>query len=374
MRTTSPNPVPNETPVTKTTPSGQTVLFPLVVANGGVDTDVFDLAPTSGFTVTLYSDANCDGVIDAGTDVVVTDTGNIPAGGSVCLIAAVVVPAGATATDYPVTVTATSQTDSTITDSITDTVTVNLEGTFTFDDDLSRTIPAGSSTVYQHLITNNQNDAVTVVITETEPGTTGWTYEYSLDGVTYYATLAELPVINVAAAGGTQDVYVRVTVPAGAARNDLDTFTLTATPSRGTADTITDTTRVNANPGGTLELLKSVDKASAEPGETLTYTIVGTNTGASPVTNVKITDPVPANTSFDSLSATASFAGDVLYSTNGTTWTDDATTLTVTNGTTTGNGSTIYVGVDTNGDDDITTADEVPEDGSITVTFTVTIN
>ena len=381
--TNPPNPVPSETPVVKATPSGQTVLFPLVVANNGVDDDVYDLTTTSDFTVTLYSDANCDGVIDSGSDVPITgtppNTGTIPAGGAVCLIAEVAVPAGAAATDYPVRVTATSQTDATITDFIENTVEVNLEGTFTFNDDLSRTIPAGTSTTYQHLITNSQNDAVTVVVTETEPGTTGWTYEYSLTGADgSYGTLADvntaLQANPVGADGGTQDFYVRVTVPGDVASNVTDTFTLTATPSRGAPDTITDTTRVNANPGGTLELVKSVDKAEAEPGEILTYTVVGINTGASPITNVKIADAVPANTSFESLSATPSFTGTVLYSTNGTNWTDTATTLTVTDGTTTGNGSTLYVGVDTSGDGDITVADTIPEDGFITVTFAVTIN
>ncbi|WP_300618635.1 DUF11 domain-containing protein, partial [Dokdonella sp.] len=53
---------------------------------------------------------------------------------------------------------------------------------------------------------------------------------------------------------------------------------------------------------GTVVIAKTVRDASgngqAEPGELLTYTIALTNTGGSPATNVGVTDPLDANTTF----------------------------------------------------------------------------
>jgi len=120
---------------------------------------------------------------------------------------------------------------------------------------------------------------------------------------------------------------VRVLVPAGEpiGRTDVNTVTANCTVGSATAtDTATETTTIV---GGELRLQKSVDKANAYPGDTLTYTIVAENIGTGNLTNVKISDPIPAYTTFVSVSASATGfpPGSVIfYSTDGTSWSTSA--------------------------------------------------
>lgn len=82
-----------------------------------------------------------------------------------------------------------------------------------------------------------------------------------------------------------------------------------------------------------------------------------------------VADPVPSYTTFVSVSATATgFSGTytVLYSTDGTTWSTTAPTSVPT-------GGTVYVGVDTNGDNAITDADLMPPAARITITLQVQV-
>lgn len=374
---------PNDASQNFTVNPNSTVLIPLIVRNNGADTDTFDLALTSNFpagiTTTVFDD-NCDGVIN-GTDAPVSSTRALAPGTYECLIVRVSAPLTASPATYDVTVTATSRNDPAIRDSITDTVTVGLVQNLAFAPNGNQVTNATVPVVYAHTLTNNSNQVAVVDLSVTEPGTTGWTYEYSLDNTTFSTTLPE--DISVAANGGTQAVYVRVT-PVGATQGYVDTITLTATPTYGTTvgvtRSVTDTTTINQDVYGRLNLTKTVDKAQAEPGDTLTYTITGTNVGGGAITNVKIQDYVPANTSFVSISATSSFGGTVLYSTNGTTWSPSAPApASITNGTTTANGSNLYVGVSTNGDNNITVVDSIPGTGTppagvVTITLVVTVN
>ena len=55
------------------------------------------------------------------------------------------------------------------------------------------------------------------------------------------------------------------------------------------------TTNVNT---ATTRPTKSADKAFALLGDTITYTISLQNTGTVPATNVLVTDPIPAGTTF----------------------------------------------------------------------------
>lgn len=68
----------------------------------------------------------------------------------------------------------------------------------------------------------------------------------------------------------------------------------------------------------TLTLTKSVNKAAANEGDTLTYTLSYTNTGEGNATNVRLSDPIPANATYVVNSASANGSYDA--SANKLTW------------------------------------------------------
>jgi uncharacterized repeat protein (TIGR01451 family) len=103
---------------------------------------------------------------------------------------------------------------------------------------------------------------------------------------------------GVIAAGATMNVVVRGTVPVGTAPNAVNTLTVTGTsvldPTR--TDSVTFTTTVTAP---NVSLAKSVSPTGAQaPNSVLTYTVVITNNGNGTATNLVLTDPIPANTTF----------------------------------------------------------------------------
>jgi uncharacterized repeat protein (TIGR01451 family) len=124
-----------------------------------------------------------------------------------------------------------------------------------------------------------------------------------------------------------------------------------------------DTVKVGGN-GQVPTIDKARDKAEAAPGEVITYTITATNKTNNNVTKAIVKDTVPANTTYSALSATSTSTGKVLYSADGTTWTAGAPAT----------ATTVYVGVDTNTDGNITTADVLKPGETINVTFKVKIN
>jgi len=357
----------NDNPPAQTANPGQVVYFPIDVKNEGANPDVYNLTASlpTGWTVVFYPDADCDGMMDSPTPAPVTNTGLINPGETKCFIAAVQVPAGAAPGANPVSFTATSTTVPTVTDTITTTVTVNTIAQITLDPDRSGTVTSPGVIQYTHTLTNNSNTSATCSISG-DGGSYGWTYQYSLDGSTWSTSLTG---VLVAANGGSQTIYVRVLVPAGEpiGRTDVNTVTATCTVGSVTAtDTATETTTVV---GGELRVTKSAktyqsdgttlrdpDGATAFPGDVIEYTVVAENIGTGDLTNVKISDPIPAYTTFVRVEATSSFGGTVELSTDDTTWytdPDDVPTVGV---------SVVYVRVST-----------MPPGGKITITLRVRV-
>jgi uncharacterized repeat protein (TIGR01451 family) len=136
-----------------------------------------------------------------------------------------------------------------------------------------------SVTIYEDVNGNGVYDSGTdVVLSDTDADTT--------------------PDTGSLAADDSLRIIVAVTVPGGAADGTVDVTTVTATSDFNGAvtDDATDTTTVQS-PDVTVS--KSVSPAGAQaPGATLTYTIVVANGGTGSASNVLLTDPIPANTTY----------------------------------------------------------------------------
>jgi uncharacterized repeat protein (TIGR01451 family) len=363
---------------------GGVAYFPFEVSNTGANPDTYNLTASlpAGWTAVFYPDTNCDGVMDTPTPAPVSNSSLVNAGTTACFIAAVQVPAGAAPVDATagssdnVQLTITSTTLPGVSDTIAGAVDVNLVAQVSLTPDRSGTVTSPGTIQYTHTLTNNSNSGATCSISGSG-GSFGWTYQYSLDGSTWAPSLSG---VAVAANGGSQTVYVRILTPAGEpiGRTDVNTLTASCTVASTTATaTASETTTVV---GGDLRLTKSAvsyvgssatvrdaNAAVALPGDQILYTVVAQNIGTGNLAQVVVSDPLPSYTSFVSVSASISgFSGTVLYSTDGSTWSATApTTLSA--------GQSIYVAVDTNGDNTITSADVMPPGATITLSFRVQV-
>ncbi len=159
----------------------------------------------------------------------------------------------------------------------------------------------GATLVYTLTYANIGNQEATgVVIAETVPanatfaGLTGW----NCAGTSCQYNLGALP----ATASGNITFAVTIVNPLPAGVTQIDNAASIAddgsngadpTPTNNTAATLTP---VEATPD--LEISKSNGVSTVQPGDTLTYQIVVTNTGNQNATSVRITDNIPAQTSF----------------------------------------------------------------------------
>lgn len=371
----------NDNPAPQSVNPGSALNIPFDVRNTGqvADTYNFSASLPSGWSIAYYPDANCDGAMDSPLPAPVSGSGLTNPATTKCFIAVLSVPAGAAPGSNSVSITATSTTVASVQDSISTTITVNEVRALLFDPDRAGTVTTPGTIVYTHNLVNNGNASASVSI----PAFTsayGWTYQFSTDGgATWSSSVTGLSV----PAGGTPVVVqVRVIVPAGepVGRSEAATLSATATyPSGNTAsDTATDTTTVVS---GELRLQKSgvsyvgnaettvrdATAATAYPGDRIVYTVNAKNIGTANLSYVRISDPLPAYTSFVSVSASVTgVSGSVLYSTDGTTWSATAPSSLSA-------GGVIYVGVDTNGDSTITAADILPPSAEIVITLKVVV-
>ena len=381
-RASGDNNANNDNPDGQTVDPGVTAYYGFEVANTGQNPDTYNLSAAvtgiPGATTTIYPDPDCDGVLDNPAPAPVTDTGLIEAGKKECFVLAVDVPDGTAPSvqdfqnpnDDNVTITATSNADPSVSDEISADLEVNLKAEITFTPDRNGTVTSPGTIVYTHTLTNNGNADASVSFSGSGSTHPTWTYQISTNGGASWTSVGSAAV-NLAK-GDSKEIQIRVIVPDGEPIGAVDAVQITASASYSAnglnandSASVTDTTTVV---GGDLRLEKQVDKTAAKPGENLTYTITATNIGTADLKQVIISDPLPGYTSFVSVSASTDIpGGTVLYSTDGSTWTSDPTTISVSAG------GAIYVAVDTNGDGDITDADTMPPGKKITITFVVQV-
>lgn len=172
------------------------------------------------------------------------------------------------------------------------------------------TLSPGATHYFAHTVTNTGNYDDYVNITAASAG--GWTVAIYRDvnGNGTYEAGTDTPLADSAgdadttpdsgllANDGSMRILVAVTVPPGAADGTADVTTVTGTSvfDNAKVDTATDTINVTAP---SVSVVKSVSPLGNQPpGTILTYTVVVTNNGTGVANAVVLTDPIPANTTY----------------------------------------------------------------------------
>ena len=184
---------------------------------------------------------------------------------------------------------------------------------------LAQSADPGDLVCYAHVVTNTGNGSDTVDLTTASTQTwTGTlyhdvgvvgTYEPGIDTALTNSGGAAAVDTGALAANGPLNIILCVQVPAGTPNGTVDATTITGTSvfSPASLDTATDTTTVNAPD---LAVVKSVAPLGNQPPLTvLTYTIVVTNNGAANALAIVLTDPIPANTTYQAASITLNGVG-----------------------------------------------------------------
>lgn len=328
---------------TKTTAPGTAVTFPLSVTNNSTTPDNFNLSSTglpSGWTVQYYVDANQDGVPDGGAAI--TNTGNIPAGSTVNLIAVVTPSANQAPINQNVVFTVSSPATG-LTDSMTDQVVVSTKRSLSLTADNVGQVAPGGTVTYTHTLTNNGTitegttaGSLPYTLTNNQPGWTTTLYvDLNNDGLAdnnelvtgndLGALIATYNPDNDSTsgleAGQSIKLLIKVEAPANATAGVQNSNVLTVSPTTVSGTTTspvsnTDLTTVNdgqirlvkeqaldATCDGTADTSFTQNNLSAKPGTCVVYRITATNEGNVPVTTVKINDNVPTYTTLVSGSA-----------------------------------------------------------------------
>jgi len=324
---------PEATPVTTVTVApGGTASFTLFVSNTSAVPDSYNLGASTdstfatvalpaGWTVTFRNTAN--GVI--------TNTGSIPAGGNVQVIAQVSVPASSA----PIAAPGTSvyfrvvSPASGALDVKNDAVVVGQIRDLSLTPNNAGQGFPGGAVLYTHTLTINSNVAETsspLTTTNSQPGWTSVVY-YDANGngqidstdpvVTNISDIDALVPGAGLAPGTSYPLLVQVFVPSGANPGAANTTTFTVGTVTGETNTTNNVaTDVTTVVTGNVRLQKTQaldltcsgtpttpfgisQLANAIPGACIVYRVVATNVGATPVTALVISDATPALTTYN---------------------------------------------------------------------------
>lgn len=340
---------------TKSTKPGQATNFPLTIDNKGATGDNYNLStsPTlpTGWTVQYYL---ADGAGNP-TGAPITNTGNIPSGGSVQLVAVVTPPANAPAGDQEVIFKVASPATG-LTDVMSDRVTVETNRILSLQNDRTGQVAPGGTVVYKHTLTNNGNivegaAANTLPFTLTnDQAANGWVttlyVDSDNDGIADSGELvtgSDLAVkTGSIALGASVNLLIKVQAPTNATAGTPSAVVLTIKPTvvgdKSVADLVnTDLTTVTS---GQVRLVKEQSLANcstgvagtytqnavyAKPGECVKYRITATNEGNADVTNVVISDATPAYTTLKVIASASPVATNATLSTSTAALTDGST-------------------------------------------------
>ena len=179
------------------------------------------------------------------------------------------------------------------------------------------TVLPGQTFTYRIVAANaGPSNAAAVVVTDTLPAQL--TFVSSGDGCTAAGQLVTCPAVPTLGVTGTVtfDLLVRLDAAYTGDGSDVSNVASvssdTSDPANGDNSSAPAPAPAVGAPESDLQLTKSVSAATVTPGSTFTYTVQVVNNGPSLATNVVITDPLPAQTTFVSSLAGCTAAGQTV--------------------------------------------------------------
>ncbi|HEX2092173.1 MAG TPA: hypothetical protein VHG28_07205 [Longimicrobiaceae bacterium] len=304
------------TPTAGTTGNEQTY----TIVNNGNGTDQFSVSTTagSGITVTGYKIGSTPYATLAALNTALAST-NVAAAGNVQVIVVYSVAAGAGGTSTSLALTGTSVRTNTVSDTYTTAInpTIPLGVTVTPDAGTASRLPSnGTQYTEQFTVTNTGGASATFnLAASTNNGAV-------LSIVSVNGTAGSSGSVTVAA-GASQTVDVVYTIANGAAAGATASLQLGATHS--TDGSVTDggsftITVIRAAVSMTVQAYMddgtTLVSGNVVPGQYIRYKITVTNNGASAASNVSVSDPLPAEVTYQSTSEDA--AGWTISEASGT--------------------------------------------------------
>ena len=313
--------------VTKTGPAalspGQNATFTITITNNGPsDAQTVALTDAVPANATFVSETQsggpafvCANPAVGGTGTINCTAGSLLAGATATFTVVVKVDASASGTISNTASVSTTTTDPNAGDN---TATATAPLTSSADLAVTKTGPtgvtAGQTATFTIVATNNgPSDAPTVSLSDPVPANSTFASMSQNSGPVFTCTTP--------AAGGTGTVTCTIaTLPAAASA----TFTLVLNTPNGASGTLSNTVTITSatadpNPANNsattttnvaassadLAITKTATAPGVSAGADVTYTIVATNNGPSPAQNVSLSDALPANTTFVSMTQSA---------------------------------------------------------------------
>lgn len=311
--------------VTPSQGSTSTSIFKVFVNNTGTAVDSYDLSLTTALPAGWSLSFRADGGGTCSTlGAALTNTGSVAGGANKLVCAVVTVPSivsGATPGNIDLVVKAQSASTAASSDTVGLRVTVQTVHAVTLSPNGMQQTFAASAVTYVHVITNIGNVAETVsfaagFLTDSQAAA-GWTSNAYIDS--NGNGVLDVGVDTLIATGSTlnlnpaesKTLFVRVFAPGSVTTaSPADVATLVATYSAITVSA-TDTTGITdgllllkeqvltgcaATPVAGWSSAAIAAGAGTAPGQCISYRITATNTTSASISNVQISDTVPANT------------------------------------------------------------------------------
>ncbi len=312
--------------VTPSQGSTSTTIFKVFVNNTGTAVDSYDLSLTtalpSGWSLSFRADGGANNCSTLGAAI--TNTGSVAGGANKLVCAVVTVPSivsGAAPGNIDLVVKAQSASTAASSDTVGLRVTVQIVHAVTLSPNGMQQTFASSAVTYVHVITNIGNVAETVTfaagfLTDSQAAA-GWTSNAYIDSngngvldVGVDTLIATASTLNLNPAE-SKTLFVRVFAPGSVTTaSPADVATLVATYSALTVSA-TDTTGITdgllllkeqvltgcaATPAAGWSTAAIAAGPGTAPGQCVSYRITATNTTSASISNVQISDTVPANT------------------------------------------------------------------------------